>query len=446
MAGAGVLALSGIIAWQVIQHPFGHRPAFEAIAVLPFESLSSGADEQYVADGMTEALITNLGQTSPLRVIARTSVNQYLKSKKPIRQIARELNVDVVVEGTVARSGGNIRVTANLIQVSPEKHIWAHSYERDFRDVLILQNEIAGAIAAEVQGKLTLRRQTNPLASRAVNPEAQIAHWKARYFLHGRRNLESATKCLEYSEQAVRIDPNYAPAYAALARAYHMLSNFEGATPNETMPRARIAARRAIALDEDLAEAHVALGEVLVTYDWDWVGAERELRRALSLNPSDADAHQSLAYYLAAVGRTDEAVAEIRRARELDPFSFFINRDVGRLLYFARKYDDALVELRQVADMQPNSSVVELWMIKCYLKKGLPDQAVAMDVNMRRYRNGLDVQSQDALRAAYSTKGLHGYWTKLRETMLPQWRPIATNRTRVRAARWHRPPLRGRAG
>ena len=273
---------------------------------------------------MTEALITNLGQASPLRVIARTSVNQFQKTKKSVREIARELKVDVMVEGTIAQFGDRLRVTANLIQVSPEKHIWARSYERSFLDALALQNEIAGAIAGEIQGKLTPQQQVRLTSIRPVNPEAQLAYWKARYFLHGRRNPERARKSIEYSEQAERIDPGYAPAYAGLARSYPRLSYMDGAFPGEAMPRAKMAAKRAVALDEGLAEAHVALSSIFLEYDWDWAGAEREARRAIGLNPSDAEGHAVLVLCLAAVGRVDEAVMEVKRIRELDPFSFYI--------------------------------------------------------------------------------------------------------------------------
>jgi len=386
VAGVAILGLvAGLISLQWRGHFFGRKPAFAAIAILPFESLSHGPDQQYLADGMTEALITNLGQTSPLRVIARTSVNQYQRTKKPVREIARELRVDVVMEGTITHSGDRIRVTANLIQVSPERHIWARTYERNFLDALALQNEIAGAIAGEIQGKLTPPQQSRLASSRPVNPEAQLAYWKARYFLHGGRDSdpEGARKSVEYSEQAVRIDPGYAPAYAGLARSYARLSYMGRAVPGEAMIRAKTAAKRAIALDEDLAEAHVALATVFLNYDWDWAGAEREARRAIGLNPSDAEAHHMLVLCLAAVGRVDEAVVEVKRIRELDPLSFRINWEVGRKLYFARKYDEALTELRRAADMQPDSSSVAFYAVKSYLKKGLVDQAIAADCQRR---------------------------------------------------------------
>jgi TolB-like protein/DNA-binding winged helix-turn-helix (wHTH) protein/Flp pilus assembly protein TadD len=423
LAGTVVFVLvMGLVALQWHGDPSGRRPTFEAIAVLPFESLSSGTNQQYLADGMTDALITYLGQASPLRVIGRTSIGRYQGTKKSLQEIARELNVDVVVEGTIMHSGDRLRATAKLIQVSPEKHIWAGSYERSFRDALALQSEIANAIAGEIQGTLAPRQHPRATTTRAVNPEAQLAYWKARYFLHGRRERDAAKKSIEYSEQAVGLDPSYAPAHAAIALSYLMLSKLGGAFPSEVISRARTAAQRAVALDEELAEGHVALGAILLAYDWDWTGTEREIRRAISLNPSHADAHLGLANYLAAVGRVDEAVAEIRRARELDPFSFYINRNVGRILFFARRYDEAIAELRQTGDMAPNSfSVVDNWIIRSLLRKGLADDAVDLDLRMRR-RDGLPAESLDALRAAHSENGVHGYWTRLRELLLPEFR------------------------
>ena len=329
-----------------------------------------------MADGLTEALITDLGESSPLRVVGRTSVNQYFRTKKPIREIARELNVGVVVEGTVAQSGDRLRVTANLIQVSPEKHIWAHTYERNIRDTLALQNEVAATIAGEVRAKLRPEQRMRLARSRPVSPEAQLAYWKARSLLdHARGDPEVHRKTIEYSQQAVGFDPSFAPAHAALARSYAGMSDIGGAFPREVMPRARAAAQRAVALDEELAYAHVALGYVLLTYDRDWAGAEREGRRAISLNPSDAEAHWLLSNYLAAVGRVDEAVVEMKRARDLDPLSFHLNWNVGRMLCLARKYNEALAELRRTGDMQ-QSPGVGIWVFKSYWMKAQVDDAI----------------------------------------------------------------------
>ena len=409
---AGALVAVGWWAWP------GSGPHYEAIAVLPFESLGDDPDQQYMADGLTDALITDLGQSSPIRVIARASVTQYSKSRKAVQQIARELKVDVLVEGTIARSGNRLRVTANLIQVSPERHIWAHSYEQELRDTLMLQNEIGRAIAMEIRGNLVPREKARFPVSRPLNPEAQLAYWKAQYLLKNTRGLEDIHKIVEYSEQAVRMDSGYAPYYASLSRGYALLADSGEKAPKEVMPRARAAAEHAIALDDGLASAHTALCSVLLIYDRDWGGAERETRRAIELNHSDANAHFWLANYLAAVGHVDEAVAEARFARELDPLSFAMNWHVGRMLCLARKYDDALAELKQAEDMQPNTSPVGIWMSKSYWMKKQYREAIAKDLAVRRRRDGLDAGSVNALERAYEMNGAAGYWTKLRALLL----------------------------
>jgi TolB-like protein/DNA-binding winged helix-turn-helix (wHTH) protein/Flp pilus assembly protein TadD len=415
-----VLMFVGSFTWLLLRGRLPNQPAFDAIAVLPFESLSADADQQFVADGFTEALITTLGQASPLRVIGRTSVSKYQKSKKAISEIAQELSVDVVIEGTVTQSGDRLRVTANLIQVSPEKHIWAHSYERSLQDVLILQNEIAEAISTAIRGKLLPSQRSRRGTSRQVNPEAQLAYWKALYYLNARRDPEAGAKGIAYAEQAVQIDPDYAPAHAALAKSYANQRYMNGSA--SLMARARTAAERAIALDEQLAEAHAALALILLGNNWDWAGAEREARRAVSLNSSDADAHNALALCLQAAGRVDEGLVEAKRARELDPFSFRIHRNVGRALYLARKYDEALLELRQTREMQTDAAAVDVWIVKSCLKKNQDDEAVAADLRVRANRSGLSPPTIDVLRAAYSNNGLRGYWTKLREFVLPAYR------------------------
>jgi TolB-like protein/DNA-binding winged helix-turn-helix (wHTH) protein len=415
-----VLMFVGSFTWLLLRGRLPDQPAFDAIAVLPFESLSADADQQFVADGFTEALITTLGQASPLRVIGRTSVSKYQKSKKAISEIAQELSVDVVIEGTVTQSGDRLRVTANLIQVSPEKHIWANSYERSLQDVLVLQNEIAEAISTAIQGKLLRSQQARLGHSRRVNPEAQLAYWKALYYLNARRDPEAGAKGVAYAEQAVQIDPDYAPAHAALARSYVNQRYMNGSA--SLMARARTAAQRAIALDEQLAEAHAALALILLGNDWDWAGAEREARRAVSLNPSDAEAHNALALCLQAVGRVDEGLIEAKRSRELDPFSFRIHRNVGRALYLARKYDEALSELRQTREMQTDAAAVDAWIVKSYLKQNQGNEAVAADLRVRAKRSGLSPPMIDVLRAVYSHDGLPGYWTKLRELVLPAYR------------------------
>jgi len=423
LVAVALTLVAGAIAFGWRGFRFVGKPVFGAIAVLPFEFLSdAGADQQYLGDGMTEALITSLGESSPFRVIARTSVNRYLRTKKTIREIAQELAVDAVVEGTVSHSGDRVRVTANLIQVSPEQHIWAHSYERNFRDVISLQNEIAAAIAGEVQGKLTQRERSRPKTNHPVNHEAQLLYWKARYIRQNQRNPNAARMSIKFSEQSLQIDPASAPAYAELAMSYARLANMGGALQSEVMPRAKTAAEKALALDGDLGAAHVALGFVLLFYEWDWAGAERELRRALTLNPSDAEARQYLAHCFAWLGRMDEAVAEIRRARELDPFGFTVHQDVAKMLYWARRYDEALAEARQANEMQPDTFPINYLIAGCCLKKGLMAEAVTADLRSRVTRDSLNEESQRALRAAYARNGLQGYWRQLKEIVLPLYR------------------------
>jgi TolB-like protein/DNA-binding winged helix-turn-helix (wHTH) protein len=403
-------------------HQFASRPAYEAIAVLPFEPLSAGEDQRYLGDGITEAVITSLGEISPLRVVARTSVNQYQGTKKPIQQIARELKVDAVVEGTITQSGDRLRITANLIQVSPEKHLWAHSYERQFSDVLALEDEIAESIAAEIQGRVAPSQQGHREISHPLNPEAQLAFWKAEYLMSNMQGPDDVRKIIEYAEQAVRLDPNYAPAQAALSRSYFLLASVGFVFPRESMPRARMAAEQAIALNERLAYGHFVLGSIFLIYDRNWAAAEREARRAIALNPSDAQGHLLLANYFAAIGRTDEAVIEAKRARELDPLSFHMNWMVGRLLCLARRFDEALAELKQARDMHRSSSPIEIFTFKSYWMKGQVDEAIAADLRLRAFRDGLSAQSLNALRAVYASKGSRGYWMKLRELLQPRFR------------------------
>lgn len=428
---AAFLVIAGLAALRWGGPLLRRRPTFEAIAVLPFEALSSGPDQQYLADGITEAIITDLGQSSPLRVIARTSVNQYQKTRKTIAEIARELKVDLIVEGTITQLNDRIRVTANLIQVSPEKHIWARSYERKFSDLLSIQDEVALAIAREIRGNVSAGVEARNAGKRSANLDAQIARWKARYFIHHRRTPESAARSLEFSQQAVRLDPDSAEAHASLALSYVMCSYMGVPVPGGAGGPAKAAAQRALSLDPNLGEAHDAMGQVLFLYDRDVPASERSFRRAIEFNPSDADARMNLAGSLAALGRADEAVIEIRRARELDPFSFLINREVGRMLYYSRRYDEALVELRQAAQMQPGSSAVDWWIVRCLWQKGLVDQAVTADLNMRTSRDKLTEHVVADLKAAYANGGSRGYWSRLKDVMLPIYAPVGGSRAHL---------------
>jgi TolB-like protein/DNA-binding winged helix-turn-helix (wHTH) protein len=293
---ATVLAFSIAIGW-LVRYRLGPRSSqispeqIQSLAVLPLENLSGNKEQEYFADGMTDALITDLGKVSALRVISRTSTMQYKGTKKNLPQIACELNVDAVVEGTVTHSGDRVRITAQLIEAKADKHLWAESYERDLKDVLALQDEVARAIAREIKITLTPQEQTRLSGRRTVNPEAYQSYLKGRFYWRKFTAADFA-KSIDYYQQALDADPTYAPAYAGLADAYALGSlGGGGKAPKETIPKAREAAAKALELDNSLGEAHLSLALVRTYYDWDWSGADQEFKRAIELNPNYAEAH-----------------------------------------------------------------------------------------------------------------------------------------------------------
>jgi eukaryotic-like serine/threonine-protein kinase len=323
-----------------------------SVAVLPLENLSNDPEQEYFSDGMTEALIADLARLGGLRVISRTSVMTYKSVRKPLPQIARELNVAAVVEGSVVRSGDRVRITAQLIDAKTDRHLWANSYDRDLRDVLTLQSEVAGAIAQQIRITLTPQEAARFAAARPVNADAHEAYLRGRYFLT--KGTEPAIrKAIADFSHAIETDPEYAPPYAGLSDAFAAL-RFSHSRPHDVMPQAKAAAAKAVQLDPKLAEGHVSLAVVLMTYEFDWSGAEKELRQAIDLSPNLADAHHYYALYLAGLGRRDEARAEIERARELDPLSPMTLADAGWVYYLARRYDRTVDMNQKAIDLEPN--------------------------------------------------------------------------------------------
>jgi TolB-like protein/DNA-binding winged helix-turn-helix (wHTH) protein/Flp pilus assembly protein TadD len=351
-------------------------PKIESIAVLPLENLSGDPQQEYFADGMTDELITNLGKLSALRVISRTSVMRYKGTRKPLPEIANELNVDAVVEGAVLRSGERVRVTANLVHARTDRHLWAESYERDRRDALTLQGEVARAIANEIEIKVTPNEQRRMGGSRPVNPEAYEAYLLGRYQWN-RRTEESLEKAAEYFQKAIEKDPRYAPAYAGLADCYAIFGDNGFRRPRDVFPQARTSAMRALEIDPTLAEAHTSLASVMKAYEWDWAGAEKEIRRAIELNPNYSTARQFHGELLECVGRFDEAVAELKRARQLDPFAPRIHTILAWTLYLARRYDEGIEELRKGLEVDPYHAALFAVRGEIYLQKGMYEQAMA---------------------------------------------------------------------
>jgi TolB-like protein/DNA-binding winged helix-turn-helix (wHTH) protein len=331
------------------------QPLIRSIAVLPLEDVSGDPTQDYFADGITDELITELGKIGQLRVVSRTSVMGYKGVHKPLARIARELNVEAVIEGTVLRSGKRVRITAQLIEASTDKHLWAESYEGEAGDVLALQDEVATAIANQIRIKLTQEERVILSSSQVVNPESHEAYLKGRY-LWDERKPEGLRKAIEYFNEAIQKDPNYALAYAGLADTYGVLSDHDMSYPREAYPKAKAAALKALEIDDTLAEAHAALGRVEWGYDWDAAQAEKEFLRAIQLNPSNSTAHQWYADLLSEERRADEAIREAKKALELNPLSEAIPLKLGEAYYFAHRYDEAIEQGRYTVDLHPTAS------------------------------------------------------------------------------------------
>jgi len=372
-----LLALMASLAtWRL--HSLMHRPpVIRSLAVLPLESLSSEASQDYFADGMTDELISDLGQISALRVISRTSVMTYKHARKPLPQIARELNVDAVVEGTVLRSGDQVRITAQLIEAATDKHLWSQSYEGELRDTLTLQNKVASAIADQIRINLNPQEQAALKNTKFVNPQAYEFYLKGRYFWN-KRTADGLKVALAYFNQAVDEDPKYAQAYSGLADTYALLGDWQYAamTPKEALPKAKAAAIKALELDSTLGEAHNSLAFVLDGFDWDLDAGGKEFRRAIDLNPSYATAHHWFAWHLSLLGRYDEAIAEMRKAENLDPLSLIINADLAELLVLAHSYDESIRQSNKTIEMDPNFAMAHNQLAQGYLEKHMYSEAV----------------------------------------------------------------------
>jgi TolB-like protein/DNA-binding winged helix-turn-helix (wHTH) protein/Tfp pilus assembly protein PilF len=349
------------------------RPRIESIAVLPFENLSGDPAQEYFADGMTEELITNLAEVSALRVISRTSVMRYKGAKEPLPEIARQLNVDAVVEGTVLRSGDRVRVTVNLLQAKTDRHLWAETYEDNLREVLDLQADVARAIAREIKIKVATQEDAWLSKSRRVDPEAY------RLYLQGSHELlqESESgqqKALGDFEQAIKRDPSYAPAYAGLSMAYQEMGGWHGSLPFSAFhTQARDAASKALELDGTLASAYMALGRVEF-YEWNWAGADRELRRAIELQPSDPFTRILFANYLTYMGRFEESIAVGRHTVEIDPLSADAQVELGYTYQIAGRLPAAFDQYKKAGELNPRFALQRLCLAGLYLQNGMADE------------------------------------------------------------------------
>jgi TolB-like protein/DNA-binding winged helix-turn-helix (wHTH) protein/Tfp pilus assembly protein PilF len=340
----------------------------QSIAVLSLTNLSGDPSQDYLADGITEAITTDLAKFHSLRVVSRTSAMQYNSRKKPLPEIARELHVDAIVEGGMMRSGAHVRVTAQLTRAANDEQIWAESYERGVRDLLALQNDVARDIAEHVQAQITAQDRQRLSTARPLDPRAHEEYLKGRFFWN-KRTENGYLDAIDHFLRAIQIDPQYPEPYAGLADTYALLGSLGGASipRRDAMNNARSIARKALELDPTLAEAHTSLAFVLMHYDWDFAAAEKEYLRAIDLNPNYPTAHQWYAVNLAATDRMDAALAELRHAQELDPLSLIISADIGQLLGGARRYEEAAAQLQSTLQMDPNFLLAHLELASIFI-------------------------------------------------------------------------------
>jgi len=370
LAVAGlVLIVLGAVALWTMRPTATDAPRIRSIAVLPLQNLSRDPDQEFFSDGTTESLISNLAQIHDLDVIARTSVMRYKATTKTVPEISRELGVDAIVIGSVQRVGGRVRITAQLIRASTDKHLWASEYERDASDVLNLEAEIARTIAREIQAHLTPEETRRLASARSINPAAQEAYLLGRYHF-SKDNPADLRQALEQYHRAISLQPDYAAAYAGLSNTAGFLW-IRGITPDEG--GARAAALKAIELDPNIGEAHAALAQLKVE-DWDWTGAEVEARRALELN----FVHDSYQSILSITGRHAQAIAAGEHTVKVDPLSPYIHGSFGIVLYVARRYDDALAQLKRTLELEPRNTAAVQMMGATYIQLRKPAEALAV--------------------------------------------------------------------
>ena len=347
----------------------------KSLAVLPLQNLSGDPSQDYIADGMTEELIGRLSRIHGLKVISRTSSMHFKNTQLPVREIAKMLGVDAIVEGSLIREERKLRVHAQLIRAGTDEHIWAGEYQREYRGLLEVQDEITRGIVGQIEVKLTPEDRASLAWAHSVNPESYESYLKGLHYFN-QRTEDALNKSISSFQQAIEEDSSYAPAYSGLAEAYAMLG-FRGGLPSkEALTRAKTAALRAIELDDVLAEPHASLAFIAETYEWNWVTAEREYKRALELNPGDAQAHNWYAGFLTYVGRFDEGISEAKRARDLDPLSLPINNALAGRLLAAGRYDEALREVQETLELGPNFPAAHQTLGWIYLHTGKQEEAV----------------------------------------------------------------------
>jgi TolB-like protein/DNA-binding winged helix-turn-helix (wHTH) protein/Tfp pilus assembly protein PilF len=394
-----------------------------SIAVLPLQNLSNDPNQDYFSDGITDALTTELAQIGALRVISRTSAEHFKGTGETLPEIGRKLNAEAIVEGSVTRSENRVRITAQLIEAPSDRHLWAKSYERDLKDVLVLQDEVARDIAEEIRIKLSPEERTRLTNARPINPEAHEAYLRGR-FLWNQRTEDQLHKAKQYFEEAIAKEPDYAPAYSGLADTYFYLSYGWGhIPPKEGMPLATTAARKSIELDPSAAEGHASLGTVKMLYDWDFPGAEKEFKRAIALNPNYEVGHHGYSVLLGAEHRYEESVSEARKAVEVDPLSMPANNILSSMLAAANRWDEAFAQDEKALELDPNPTHVIMFRNRIadyYRLKGMTKEAIEEELKARAAR-GASPQELEEIRTIYARSGRKGVLQREVNQALKRW-------------------------
>ena len=413
VGGIGIIAVALVltVGWKMMRDgdvTLWSGPHIKSLAVLPLTNLSGKPEQDYFADGMTEELTTDLGKLSDLRVVSRTSTMQYKGSKKPLPEIARELNVDAIVEGTVARSGSQVHITANLIQASPERHLWADTYEREVGDALAVQGEIAQAVGRKIGLSITEKERELLTVPRSVNLEAQDLYMEGRFAWHFAENAETSQTAVDYFQRAIEKDPSFAKAYAALASVYAVWIPGMAQGPRDRMPKAREFAMKALALDNTIAESHGTLGMIDLFYDWNWAAAEEEYKQAVALNANDFWVHCWHARGLVARGQTEQAVAEAQRVIGLSPTP--LNWDYPIWVFvLAGREDLARPRSEQLLGVAPQWTWAHFTAAQVYELEG-DSEKTAQEFLKADELFGIEARKIAQLKQAFAKDGVQGYW------------------------------------
>jgi TolB-like protein/Tfp pilus assembly protein PilF len=392
---------------------FTTKSRIESIAVMPFVNESQNADIDYLSDGMTDTLINSLSQIPNLNVKARSSVFRYKGKEIDLKKIASELNVEAILTGRIVQNEEQIILNLELINAQTENVIWGKRYERKISELVALQSEVAHDVSINLESKLSGEDAAKVEKNYTANAEAYQLYLKGRFYWN-KRNIKDFEKAIEYFNQAIEKDPNYAIAYSGLADTYALMPLYGNFRPNDYMPKAKQSALKALELDNDLAEAHASLGRILNSYDFDWEGAEREFKKEIELNPNYATVHQWYAEYLAFKEMPDEALNEISKALELDPFSVAINRTKGNILLFAKRYDEAIAQLKKTEELYPENALVKFNIGDVFAAKGMYSEAVDEYINALQL-DGLESGKLQNLQTAFKNKGWQGFWQEYLE-------------------------------